>query len=105
MEKVWFSGARAGSVRTTVSAPAGYGSEPRTGSPQWGNRPACVALATASARVAQSSALEQLLRPASEFFEVREQPAGFIARSLPAAVLHFVLETQDASVTTLLAIG
>lgn len=49
--------------------------------------------------------LEQFLRPASEFFEVREQPAGLIARGLPGAVLHFVLETQDASVATLLAIG
>lgn len=49
--------------------------------------------------------LEQFLRPASELFEVREQAAGLIARGLPGAVLHLVLETQDASVAALLSIG
>lgn len=45
----------------------------------------------------------QASRPSNEFFEVLEQPAGTILRRLTSAVLHFVLETQDASVTPLCA--
>jgi hypothetical protein len=62
----------------------------------------CAGVAKSARRAAR---LEQLLRPASELFEVREQPAGFIARALPGAVLHFILETKDATVATLMAIG
>ena len=58
-----------------------------------------------ASRSAARSTLEQLLRPASEFFEVREQPSGVVARGLPRAVPHFVLEAQDASIATFLALG